>query len=760
MKQRWLQRIGLSAALVAGVSVCVQVIHLAWADHDPTFETPIVDAAVYHKAAVAFSRGEPLIDDAFWQPPLFPVVLGSIYRVFGARILFAKVVLALIAVGTCLLVFDLGRRLFSPSVGLIAGLIASFYGPFVFYSTRLLPTGPAVFLDVLALVLWVRCLHESRWDRWLAFGLVTGLATITVPNAFVLLVLALVGLAYGHIRRGCVLRMIVPCGLVVAGAALPIGAVTVRNYIVSGEWVLISTNGGINFYVGNNPHREETIAIRPGEPWKRFARQSYLHGARTRAEQSSYFFRRGVSEIAADPIEFVRGLCRKAARVINGREIPRNVDPYLFRDFSWPLFLMLWRVGTFSFPFGLLAPLAVVGLIHSLTVNAVDERMRRGRIALLAFVVAYGASVVLFFISGRYRLPAAMAAIVFAAAGAVALWSNIRACIFSRGASAAERAAAVPARRRGLITFVVFLVAAVGVNLPMRAPTDGVNFRAELNVFVGFERAVRGDLADAEAYVRRALTHEPQNAKGVALLAGMLVNRGEIDQARELLDSALRRNPADTEARLALANQERFEGRLSKAASGFEEVLGFDVTSPEAHAGLADMLVAEDRPAEAIDHYRSALQYGERSGPIELRLADALVQVAEYKEAIERYRRALWTVDADMETLNRVAWLLATCPQPELRDCDQAVRLATEVCQATEYRNTTALDTLAAAHAECGRLDEAISWVRAAIALAQERGDSVAAENFRSRLGLYEDRLKERSGRETAATRAGRSNGE
>ena len=144
---------------------------------------------------------------------------------------------------------------------------------------------------------------------------------------------------------------------------------------------------------------------------------------------------------------------------------------------------------------------------------------------------------------------------------------------------------------------------------------------------------------------------------------------------------------------------------------------------------------------EAIEHYRSALRFAERPGAIELRLADALVQTGAYEEAIERYRRALWRVDADPETLNRVAWLLATCPQTELRDCRPAIRLAEQVCRMTDHCNAASLDTLAAAYAECGRLSEAVTWVKAAIGLSMNADDSAAIEPFRMRLRLYEERL-------------------
>lgn len=741
MTTRRLRSAFFRAAVVAVVAVSVQALHLAAGDRDPTFDTPVVDAAVYHEAALAFSRGEPLIDDAYWQPPLFPMLLGCVYRVCGPSFLAAKVALATVAVLSCLLIQGIGCRLFSRGVGLVAGLMAALYGPFVFFSTQLLPVGPAVFLDLLALAVWLHCLDTHRWHRWFALGAVVGLAAITVANSAVLILPVLGGPAWRIARRREVRRAVVACALVLAGAALPVGAVAARNYAVAGEFVLISTNGGVNLYIGNNARSDETLAIRPGEPWKRFVRQGYREGAETRSEQSRYFFRKTLKEMASQPVAFISGLCRKMLQLANGREMPRNIDPYVFREFSPLLSGLIWRAGVFSFPFGLLVPLAVVGMVGSFGGTETDEGRRHRRAAVLAFVVVYGVSVVLFFVSSRYRLPPAMGLIVFAAAGAAILWSRFARLAFSHARHVGHTTGWPGENHAGRRTIAACLLTLIVVNLPLALPTDGHDFRAELNSFVGQAHASRGELVKAESYLRRSLEQRPKDAAAHAALANVLFRSGETSHALEMLDAAIRWAPRATEPLLALANAQGRQGRLDEAASSFEAVLILDDTSPGAHTGLADVFLATGRAEDAVEHYRSALWFAEDPGPIELRLADALVRIEAYEEAIERYRRGLWRVDADSETLNRVAWLLATCPRVELRDCEQAIRIAEQVCSRTEYGNAAGLDTLAAAYAECGRLTEALTWVKAAIDLAGKEDDSAALEAFNMRRRLYEARL-------------------
>ncbi len=724
-----LQRFDFSAILVVGVCLAVQLAYLAERTKDPTFEIPIIDAGVYHNAAARFAEGGALHDDAFWQPPLFPLFLGCVYRLVGTNILFAKLILAGIATLTSLLVWWIGRRVYSRRVGAVAGLIVAAYGPFVFFSTQLLPTGLAVSLDLVALVLWLRCMEQPCWHRWMLFGLAVGAATIAVPNAGVLAIIALVGAVVSGVRQRRLRAALVNCSMIVLGMAAPVGSVTLRNYLVSGELVIISTNGGMNFYIGNNPQSDKTVAIRPGEPWRRLARESYSGDARTRAEQSTYFFRRGFAYLVDQPLSFLRGLVRKSIRLANAREIPRNADVYVYRDFSHVLSILAWRVGPFGFPFGLLAPLAVLGIVVSLKSSGKTGVQRTGPVALLSFIVAYGASVVAFFVSARYRLPIAVVMSLFAAAGAVWIWEQVRAFAQRR------------AKLRLVHAVVAFALAAILVNWPIRAPADGVNFRAEMSMCLGHAYGVRGEPSKAEEYLRQALRLDPEYSAAAAKLAGLLLESGRVDEAEQLLREARTWERQSVEARQRLGELLHRRAHTPEAISVFEEALTIDPTSPDVHGALADAFAESDRIDEAIDHYREAIGLADEPGPLLIRLGDALVQRGDYEKAIERYRQGLWLIKPEPAALNRIAWLLATCPVVELRDCERAIEIAEHVCRLTDYRNPVSMDTLAAAYAECGRWAEAVTWVRRAIDTALAGNDRAEADSFRPRLKTYEEYL-------------------
>jgi tetratricopeptide (TPR) repeat protein len=82
--------------------------------------------------------------------------------------------------------------------------------------------------------------------------------------------------------------------------------------------------------------------------------------------------------------------------------------------------------------------------------------------------------------------------------------------------------------------------------------------------------------------------------------------------------------------------------------------------------------------------------------------------------------------------------MLATCPEPDLRDGPRAVALARRAAELTHNQDANVLDTLAAALAEDGRFDEAAEIERRALALFKKLPFSMDLSVYRDRLATYE----------------------
>ena len=90
-------------------------------------------------------------------------------------------------------------------------------------------------------------------------------------------------------------------------------------------------------------------------------------------------------------------------------------------------------------------------------------------------------------------------------------------------------------------------------------------------------------------------------------------------------------------------------------------------------------------------------------------LALTCQQLGQTAEAIAQFRQAIQLRPGFTAALNNLAWILAASPEPQFRDGDEAVRLATEACELTHYAHPGTLATLAAAYAERGQFQEAIA---------------------------------------------------
>ncbi|HEV2452896.1 MAG TPA: hypothetical protein VGY98_01455, partial [Verrucomicrobiae bacterium] len=128
----------------------------------------------------------------------------------------------------------------------------------------------------------------------------------------------------------------------------------------------------------------------------------------------------------------------------------------------------------------------------------------------------------------------------------------------------------------------------------------------------------------------------------------------------------------------------------------------------------------------------------ERDSRSELDLAEFLTAKHRYAAALGHYRSALDHDANCVDALNNAAWLLATAPNPRLRDGKTAVELASKACELTGDKQAFFIGTLAAAEAEAGQFDAAIANAQKARTLALRHGQIGIATTDEQLLELYQ----------------------
>ncbi len=233
---------------------------------------------------------------------------------------------------------------------------------------------------------------------------------------------------------------------------------------------------------------------------------------------------------------------------------------------------------------------------------------------------------------------------------------------------------------------------------------------AELHYDLYFSLTALGRPDEAVLQLDETLRLVPDHAGAQHLKGEAALRRGDLEEAIARFRNALRTN-----TRLALSYYRLGEALLARGA--FEEA-GMHLQA----AGRLDPLL--DLPARRTFAVRSA-----RRGLTRLEQGDAL-------GATQDLRAALAADPQDAIAANGLAWILATNADPDLRDPQEAQRLA-ELAQRAQPDEPALLDTLGAAYASAGLFEEAVAALERADALAAARGDAPLRARLAERLRLY-----------------------
>lgn len=469
-RREWLL---LSAVLLVALGLRLGVIYEQHAD--VLFEHPALDEQRYVDEARALARGSETEAMPYWQPPGILYVLAAVIRVAGPGLAAPRAVQALVSTAACLLLFLIARRLFDGRVALGATAILALHGVVVFESSELLPATWILTLNLAALALLLWAMERKTPEPSFAAGLAFGVSAVFSP-----IVLPFVPMAAIALRRKSLMAALL------VGTALPIAPVAWRNWNRGHEVALVSTNGGLNFFLGNNADYASTFALRPGRHWEELTTEPDRNGVHTRAAASSYFLHKGLAFVGERPGQALRLFLRKVYLFFNGREIPRDTDVYEARSRSGVLSMLVAPGG---FPDSILIPMALVGA-------ALCWGQRKRLAIVYGFLGMQALLVPAFFVTSRHRVPALPLFALFAAAGVASLVARWRT---TRGA-------------RRLTPVASAAVLAVVLSLPTRE--SSVSYAAERDFYRGLAelRDLRAP-ASAVAPFQRAAALDPTDAR-------------------------------------------------------------------------------------------------------------------------------------------------------------------------------------------------------------------------------------------------------
>jgi serine/threonine protein kinase/tetratricopeptide (TPR) repeat protein len=149
----------------------------------------------------------------------------------------------------------------------------------------------------------------------------------------------------------------------------------------------------------------------------------------------------------------------------------------------------------------------------------------------------------------------------------------------------------------------------------------------------------------------------------------------------------------------------------------------------------------KQKPDEAVAYYRATIALDPEHAPAHFCLAVALRAQGKHEEALAHYRTAADLLPNDPNPLNSLAWTLATCDEPKLRDPAQAVILGKKVVElsvkqgddrdpAGRIRLGNYWNTLGVAHYQAGNMEEAITALQKSVDIANGADRSYVCEDW------------------------------
>jgi hypothetical protein len=479
----------------------------------------------WQEAVAPRSQWEAWYGNVFHQEPFYPYLLAVVYSLAPRSPSSMIVLQAILGAAGCAFTGLAARRVAGEGAGLAAGLLAVFYGPFLYYESLLLRD--AFLIPLHALMLWLvleawsrrGADGETRW--WGAAGAVMGLSFLTKASILPFTI-TLIALAVWRARAGGP-RERWRGALAIAGAfCLVASPLVARNVVVGAPWLQTTTRGPIEFINGNNPWH-------PGIGWfdGDDARVS-AYARETLAASGGRLFptiRRVVGGWSGRSGAFVWLQVRKLGYAFAPFEMPNNASYAYFRSN-----VGLLRRATVSFLW--VAPLAALGAL-------VSWRRAALLVPVYALLALGTATTVAFYVIARFRAPLMPGILLFAGIGAWSLvdWARRR-------------------RLAGLSAGAGMVLVLAAVNAAHTYP-DGDLIRPQDHIISIASYRARGETERAlrEAHEGRA------RFPGFGLFwreSGLLeMALGRTDDARSSLREALSRDPRDAEARSALERLQR-----------------------------------------------------------------------------------------------------------------------------------------------------------------------------------------------------------
>ncbi|MBN1405299.1 MAG: tetratricopeptide repeat protein [Candidatus Omnitrophica bacterium] len=529
---------------------------------DSSFNPLYLDSSYYDSWALEISKGDVLGKEIFYGLPLYPYFLGLLYFIFGRSIFIVQIVQASVDAISCVLLYYIGKLIFSRAVGIIAALIFAFYGMSLYFESYLSSVSLAIFFTLIIILVLFSIYKKDSFLKWIFVGFLIGTAALV--NSSVILFLPFIAV-WSYIGTGQTKRVnsfLRLCFMLAAFLSI-ISMVTLRNYVVGKDFVPVTSHGGITFYAGNNPYSNGSFYLPAnlgrGVVNTKIASRNIAEQALGRklkpSEVSAYWYNQAFNFIKNKPRMYLKLTLKKIYLFWWVREIPEGLPFKILKKYSLVLKLPL-------FGFAFISPFSILGLMISY------RKKRKDRFILYLFLCSILLATTTYFVNSRYKMLAEPILILFAASALSFIYTQMKEKKYVRLFS--------------IVAGVFFLYVILNSNFATSRKDIVYNQ-------IGASCALKGNFAKAEEAFKQSITLNPSYSMAHYNLGTLYLNQKKYNEAVKELEEAVRLNPGYTDAYNNLGTIYNIRGQYKEAIRYFENSLRTNPYQENIKRALADL---------------------------------------------------------------------------------------------------------------------------------------------------------------------------
>jgi len=533
------------------LSVIIKGFYLAEIKRIQFYDNPVGDAKNYVNRAEEIFHGKIFPEEApFLSNAIYPYFLAGTF-VISNNLTTPRIIQFILGIATIILIYLITNMLFGNIQALASAFIAGVYPVFLFFEGDLLAVTLTIFTLSLSCLMLVYYQNSSKLKYLVFAGLSIGLSALGKPDTVLLAPAIALWVLFRDKNYRDKIKPVLYFAVSVIIMILPL---TISNWITEKDFIPLTSNGGVNFYIGNHKGATGIFRIPQNsglavDGLHRLSQKvaQYNSGRELKpSETSRYWFSKAIDFARNNPAEFISLLIKKTLLMINKFEVPNHHSYYFYKSQCNVL-----KYNQLNLSFLLFFGCIGIGL---------SLKSRRKYYLLYIFIAVTFITPVLFFVSDRYRLPVTIFYIIFSGQGIYQL------CM-------------VVAKRQRINIFPSVIVALiiVGVSL-INFPVFDRSFKHDFKNLGNVNFKLK-QYDKAVCYYRMVLAEYPYEPFVHANLAKTYYMKGNIDSAIQEFIAETKYNPSFSEPYIILASICEKRNDFPSAAKYLEQIPGLQNNS-------------------------------------------------------------------------------------------------------------------------------------------------------------------------------------